>query len=303
MTLDVLKLFLAVANTGSFSRAAQVSDISQSAISKRILHLELHLGHRLFQRHGRGATLTEAGKLLVHHAEALLRDADQLAQVIGDELSQPQGTVRLALQASISWPLLQHLYPALTQHHPLINLQITEAPTRQIVDLIQDGRADLAVLSDWGQEALPQTEPLFTSRLLLVGPEQDERLGRKSVPFEKLTTLPLIVSPMPNGARILLEAAAKERGLNLHVAMEVHSVHLIKKMVAAGWGYTVSLGESLQGDLTPGHLSARPIIDPALSQNFYLSVVNQRKGSGAADVVAQLIRAWSTATRRYRSKP
>ena len=77
MSLDQLKLFLAVANTGSFSRAAQVSDVTQSAISKRIFQLELQLGHRLFDRHGRGATLTDAGRVLVRHAESLLRDADQ----------------------------------------------------------------------------------------------------------------------------------------------------------------------------------------------------------------------------------
>jgi molybdenum-dependent DNA-binding transcriptional regulator ModE len=65
MTLDNLKLFLAVANTGSFSKAAQISEITQSAISKRILQLELQLGHRLFERHGRGASMTDAGRLLV----------------------------------------------------------------------------------------------------------------------------------------------------------------------------------------------------------------------------------------------
>ena len=303
MTLDLLKLFLAVANTGSFSRAAQVSGVSQSAISKRVLQLELQLGHRLFQRHGRGATLTEAGKLLVGHAQALLRDADQLAQVIGGELSQPQGTVRLAVQASISWPLLQHLYPLLTTHHPLIQLQVTEAPTRQIVDLIQDGRVDLAVLSDWGQEPLPQAEPLFTSRLLVVGPRNSELLARRSLALELVARRPLIISPMPNGARILLEGAAKARGLALKVAMEVHSVHLIKKMVVAGWGYTVALEESLHADPQSDRLVARPITHPAMSQSFYLSVSHQRKGSGAAEVVARLIREWPLVTRRSAPTP
>jgi LysR family nitrogen assimilation transcriptional regulator len=292
MALDNLKLFLAVANTGSFSKAAQISGVTQSAISKRILQLELQLGHRLFERHGRGASLTNAGRLLVRHAESLLRDADQLAQVIGGELSQAQGIVRLALQASISWPLMQHLHPALHQNHPLIHLQVVEAPTRQVVDLIQEGRVDLGVLSDWGQETLPQVERLFTSPLLLVGPAGDKVTGAASVRFEQLANTPLIVSPMPNGARVWLEAAAKEAGRALNVIMEVHSVHLIKKMVIAGWGYTVALNESVQDDVAQGTLSASPIIAPAMSQNFYLSVSNQRKGSGAVGVVAKLIRDW-----------
>ena len=136
MSLDKLKLFLAVANTGSFSRAAQVSDVTQSAISKRIFQLELQLGHRLFDRHGRGATLTDAGRVLVRHAESLLRDADQLAQVIGGELAQPQGVVRLAVQASISWPLLQHLYSALQPDYPLIRLQVDGTVLRAAVTAV-----------------------------------------------------------------------------------------------------------------------------------------------------------------------
>lgn len=292
MSLDKLKLFLAVANTGSFSRAAQVSDVTQSAISKRIFQLELQLGHRLFERHGRGATLTDAGRVLVRHAESLLRDADQLAQVIGGELSQPQGVVRLAVQASISWPLMQHLHSALQDRYPLIRLQVLEAPTRQVVDLIQEGRADLGVLSEWGQDVLPQTEMLFSSPLLLVGPAADPMTAGPSVRFEQLVPLPLIVSPMPNGARVWLEAAAKEGAGSLNVAMEVHSVHLIKKMVSAGWGYTVALRESVQDDVAQGRLSACPIVAPAMSQKFFLSVSNQRKGAGAVGIIANLIRHW-----------
>jgi DNA-binding transcriptional LysR family regulator len=104
--------------------------------------------------------------------------------------------------------------------------------------------------------------------------------------------LPLIVSPMPNGARVLIEAAAREAAGSLHVAMEMHSVHLIKKMVHAGWGYTVALRESVQEELLSHSLAACPISLPAMSQRFYLSVGNRRKASGAIGLVSGLIRQW-----------
>lgn len=63
-------------------------------------------------------------------------------------------------------------------------------------------------------------------------------------------------------------------------------------MVCAGWGYTVALSESVQDDLALGSLGACPIVVPAMSQNFYLSVSNQRKGAGAVGVIAELIRRW-----------
>lgn len=80
----------------------------------------------------------------------------------------------------------------------------------------------------------------------------------RSVRFRQRVTLPLIVSPMPNGARVWLEAAAREAGVGLDVTMEVHSVHLIKKMVQAGWGYTVALSDSVQEEPDTDLLSASP---------------------------------------------
>lgn len=295
MELNDLKLFLSVAAGGSFSRAAQLSGVTQSAISKRILDLELVLGQRLFVRHGRGAALSEAGRLLVQHAESLLREADALPQLLRGALAPLQGEVRLAVQASISWPLMQHLQAQLVSRHPDIRLQVVEAPTRQIVELIQEGRVDVGVLSDWGPDKLPQTEALFSSRLLLVGPASDALLAGRSIRFARVLALPLIVSPMPNGARVLIEAAAREAAGSLHVTMEMHSVHLIKKMVHAGWGYTVALHESVQEELDRGVLAACPITAPAMSQRFYLSVSSRRKPSGAIGLVAGLIRDWRPA--------
>lgn len=292
MELNDLKLFLSVAAGGSFSRGAQLSGVTQSAISKRILELELLMGQRLFVRHGRGAALSEAGRLLVQHAESLLREADALPQILRGISAPLQGEVRLAVQASISWPLMQHLQAELVSRHPDIRLQVVEAPTRQIVELIQEGRVDVGVLSDWGPEKLPQTEALFSSRLLLVGPPSAPLLAGRSIRFARVLALPLIVSPMPNGARVLIEAAAREAGGSLRVTMEMHSVHLIKKMVHAGWGYTVALRESVQEEVLLDSLKACPISMPAMSQRFYLSVGNRRKASGAIGLVAGLIRQW-----------
>jgi len=295
MELTDLKLFLAVASSGSFSRAAQLAGVTQSAISKRVLDLELTLGQRLFVRHGRGAVVTDAGRLLVQHAESLLRDADALPQILRGAMAPLQGDVRLAVQASISWPLLRHLQQVLATPYPGIRLQVVEAPTRQIVELIQEGRVDLGVLSEWGPERLPLTEALFESRLLLVGPSSDPLAASRSIRFQRLLDLPLIVSPMPNGARVLIESAARAAGASLTVEMEVHSVHLIKKMVHAGWGYTVALHESVQEELDRGVLAACPITAPAMSQRFYLSVSSRRKPSGAIGLVAGLIRDWRPA--------
>ncbi len=290
MDIDALKLFLGIVGTGSFSRAALLARTTQSSISKRILALELALGHRLFERTGRGARLTEAGRLLVGPAQALVGDAENLADTLRAQMTQPQGLVRVGIQASVAWPLVLHLHQQLRRDYPLIRLRVAEAPTRQIVEWMQDGRIDIALVSEWGQEELPQVEPLFTCALVLVGPRGDALTAQSTVAFSRLAGLPLILSPVPNGPRLLLEEAARLQGFELDVVMEGHSIHLIKRMVRDGAGYTVSLRASVREELADGSLRAARITAPDLSQKFYLSVTNLRKTSGATATVAGLLR-------------
>ena len=178
MNLLDLKLFLAISNTGSFSRAAALEGITQSAASKRILQLELQLGQRLFSRHGRGAALTQAGQLLVQHAQGLVREADQLPQLLRGALAKPGGVVRMAVQASISWPLVQYLHERLQKLHPDIRLQLVEAPTRQVAEWIQENRIDLGVLSDWGRTSCPKPNCCFQAACCWSG-RQTTRCARE----------------------------------------------------------------------------------------------------------------------------
>ena len=104
--LEPLRLFLHVAATGSFSRAATLTSSTQSAVSKRIGALERQLDVRLFERTGRGARLTSAGRRLLPRAEALTAEIDRLPEFVADDGRNVAGVVRLSLQPSVSWPLV-----------------------------------------------------------------------------------------------------------------------------------------------------------------------------------------------------
>src|SRR5687768_8142475 len=145
MQLDQLKLFASVAAAGSFSRAAVLLGTTQSAVSKRILALEQELRCPLFERTGRGARLTEAGRLLLPRAEALTREAEALPELINETLRQPRGLVRLALQPSIAWPLGGAVYTRVAQEFPGIRLQILEGLMGQVDEWLREGRTDLGV--------------------------------------------------------------------------------------------------------------------------------------------------------------
>jgi DNA-binding transcriptional LysR family regulator len=295
MLMEQLRVFLAVAAAGSFSRAATLSDSTQSAVSKRVLALERALGATLFERTGRGARITEAGRALLPRAEALVKDADALSDIVAADTSRPRGTVRLAIQPSASWPLVRDLYLGVREAYPSIHLQVAEAPTAQIVEWLRDGQHDLGVLSQPGHDSLAHAEPLFASSLQLVSRANDPLTRRPTVAFDRLAKLPLVVAVMPNGGRVLLEEVAKRRGVRLNVVMDVYSIHLIKKLVCDGLAYTVAFASSIADEIETGQLMATRIAQPSMTQAFYLSMTPARRPSAAVRTVAELLRTLAKA--------
>ncbi|MEO5698877.1 MAG: LysR substrate-binding domain-containing protein, partial [Casimicrobiaceae bacterium] len=239
--------------------------------------------------------LTDAGRALLPRAEALLTDADQLADVVAADTSRPRGTVRFAVQPSVSWPMVRDLYLRLRNDYPAIHLQVTEAPTGQIVEWLREGRHDLAVLSQPPHDKLPNLEPLFAPSLQLVSRAGDPLTCKRTVAFDRLAGIPLVIAVMPNGGRVLLEEIARRRGVRLDVVMDVYSIHLIKKLVREGVAYTIALASAMADELASGELAAARIVTPPLTQAFFLSTSAARRPSAAVRVVGNIIRELAAA--------
>ena len=131
-----LELFLNVAATGSFSRAATLAGSTQSSVSKGIAALEAELSTRLFDRTGRGVTLTAAGRALLDRAEALVGEIRTLPDLLAEHGAPPTGLVRLGIQPSASWPLVREVLGAAADRLPQVRLLVSEGTTQQIEQLL-----------------------------------------------------------------------------------------------------------------------------------------------------------------------
>lgn len=292
MEFASLKTFLHVAATGSFSRAAALGGSTQSAVSKRISGLEHELATRLFERTGRGARLTDAGRLLVPRAEALTADADGLGDYIKGAGDMPRGIVRIAVQPSMGWPLVGDLVSAAQLRYPGIRLQIAEGTTGQIDEWLSDGRLDLGVLSTPPLHG--DSERLFVVPTVLVAKAGDREVRGATLPFSRLATLPIIIATMPNGGRVLLEEEARRRGMTLNVVLEVNSIHLIKRLVARGGCYTLASPPSVAAEIAAGDLSAARVVRPEIVQTFYLAAGGRGPASAAVRAMADIVRELTT---------
>lgn len=288
--LEQLRVFIGVATAGSFSRAATLAGSTQSAVSKRMLALEQELSCRLFERTGRGARLTDAGRLLLPRAEALVTDADRLGDVLAASLGQPRGHVRLAVQQSVSWPLVGHVHAKAAVSFPNLRLEVFEAPMKQIDEWLREGRVDIAIVSRLSHEEPAGEDPLFAPTMHLVSAKGDPATRAPTIPFARLAALPLILASMSNAGRVLIEEQARRRGLRLSVVLEINSVHLVKRLVATGAGYAIASRQAIAAELKAGVLSASRLVRPQIRQRFYLSVAGNRETTAAVRVVADLVR-------------
>ena len=146
-TLRQLQYVVAVANTKSFRGAATLCHVSQPSLSSQIAQVESAFGVALFERDRRGVLVTPAGEALVERARALLRDADDLvaaSQHFADPLS---GTLRVGLIPTISPYLLPDAAPALRKTFPRLSLVYREDKTTVLVDKLEQGELDAAVLA------------------------------------------------------------------------------------------------------------------------------------------------------------
>jgi len=301
MELEPLRLFLQVAATGSFSRAAALSSSTQSAVSKRIGALERALSARLFDRTGRGARLTPAGRRLLPRAEALTAEVDRLPEFVAHDARALSGIVRLAVQPSVSWPLIGDLVELTARRHPDLRLQIAEGPTRQIEEGLGDGRLDLGVVSLPPPPELGELHVLFEVPLGVVARAGDPAVRRRTIPFARFARLPLAIATMPNGGRVLVEEEARRAGLTLNVAVELNSIHVMKRLVARGGLYSVASPDAIATEVAAKQLAGARIVDPEIRQTFYLVVGARRHASSAVQAVARMIR--DLAGRRKGARP
>ena len=239
MNVRQLRFFLQIAELGSVTRAATFLHIAQPALSRQIQQLEDELGVTLFQRSDRGVALTDAGALLRDRAVGLVQHFERVRQEVRDEFNEPGGEVALAMPPSM---LELVTLPAITTYRERcggVLLRVIEGISGILNawSLVQQGRADLAVVTNLEPLATLESSIFLHEPLYLIGPKSAGLDPGAHVSLEQVAAKSLIVPGRPNSLRLILETALAERKLPLDVAFEGNTPHLVMHAVEAGLGY------------------------------------------------------------------
>jgi LysR family hydrogen peroxide-inducible transcriptional activator len=184
MEMHQLRYFVAVAQTGSFSRAAEQCHVSQPSLSQQIQKLERGLSQHLFDRLGRRALLTDAGRLLLDRALAILATVEDAERRLREADDRPGGRLAIGAIPTIAPYLLPLVLGRFLKDHPLAEVTIHEDVTRQLLTAVVAGEVDLALVALPISDDRVQAEALFTEPLLLALPRAHRLAGRRRITVE-----------------------------------------------------------------------------------------------------------------------
>lgn len=186
LDLTLLRAFLTIAQTGSFTRAGEVLLCSQSAVSLQLRRLEQSLGQKLFRRNVRAVTLTPAGERLLPYAERMLALHDEALASFGEAMLD--GRVRLGTPEDFATAHLPRALAGFAEAHPRVQLEVTCDLTLNLLDLFRAGKLDIA-LAKREPAALLDGQQVWSEPLVWA--------ARGEGLFRENGRMPLVVSPEP----------------------------------------------------------------------------------------------------------
>ena len=233
--------FYHVAKLGSFTRAAEATYRTQSALTQQIKSLERELDCQLFERIGkRKIALTPLGERFFRFSESLLQEYDKLIGDIGEHKGLKKGRLKIAAPFTTLYHLLPEIVKKYNKHFPWVELSLLDRPQRDVIALVKSGDVDFGIAvegmipRDLNKHRWKKVEPVLLT-------QAGHPLARaKQVSLEKIAQCPLILPPKSTGSlhRNKLEDLFRRHGLGYFVIMESSNVELSSLYVEMGLGVT-----------------------------------------------------------------
>jgi DNA-binding transcriptional LysR family regulator len=246
MDFDQLATFVYVAKLKSFSRAGQKVFRSQSAVSAQIRQLEQAYRAKLLDRSAKSVELTPAGEVLFEYAERLLRLRDESVQGVADRGNVVQGTVLFGANEATCLYLLPDIFAEFQRRYPLVHISIYRNFSHKILQRIEDGTIDVGIVTLPIKALNTKVHHIYRDRLRFMVSARNPLANRTKITLEEVAAQPLIF-PRTGFTRQVLDKLFRPYRSRLRITMELPSIGMIKRFVAADAGVSF-ISESFASD-------------------------------------------------------
>lgn len=247
MELRQLEYFVAVAESGSFTRAAERVRVAQPGVSAQIRRLERELGHALLDRSGRTVTLTDVGAAVLPLARAALGSVESARRTVEEMAGLVRGAVRVGMVVSCGIMDLPELLSSFHTSFPAVEITLSEANSDSLISSLVDGLLDFALVGYAGAEPEGLSVRVLADEPLVAAvAASDPWHGRESVSLDELLERGLISLPPGTGLRGALDAACGAR--RPQIAFEASAPPMVITLAQRGLGPAI-LAESMVSGL------------------------------------------------------
>lgn len=244
MELRTLEYFLAVAEEESFTRAAQKCFVTQPSISAQIQGLERELGESLFDRTQRTTVLTDGGRVLLPYARECVRAANDAKAEFSARAGLLRGQLRIGTGGGVEHTTIPALLGELRQKYPGIDVEVAEATSAPLLDMVLQSRLHAAVIARpaAGLPATISASPMFTDEIVAVYDPTVYPLGDADpIPLRDIVSHPVITYPQTSALRGAVERVATEAGVVLSANVAANDARLQVAFAAQGLGVALSV--------------------------------------------------------------
>jgi LysR family cyn operon transcriptional activator len=227
-----LRYFLAVAEAGSFSRAADRLGISQPSVSQQIRDLETGLRVSLFQRRGKRILLTPRGLIFQEHARAILHQLEHFLQELNSEPGQLRGALHLGVVPILNVPLVPHLLGLFAANHPGISVIVEEISSTEIETALEEGRMDVGLGFVTRHSPNLRYERLCKDEFALIVSETHRWSKRRVIPFSELHQQRLLQLPDSFVMRRMTDEICRNHQVRPRTVAEINAIETLLRSLA-----------------------------------------------------------------------
>ena len=239
MEIHQLTYFMAVVETGSFTRAADRCHVAQPSLSQQIIKLEHELGTPLFDRLGRKTVLTDAGQALLPRATHILAELQTIRRGLDDEIETGQGTLVVGFIPTIAPFILPTMIQRFSQRFPQATLVVHEDLTEVLVSEIVAGKLDVAITSLPIHNKLVQTLELLTEPLLVASSRHYDIINRTSIQVRELDDFPFIALSEVHCLGEQVQSFCYQQDLDVNIVCHAAQLSTVGNCIALGLGVSL----------------------------------------------------------------
>jgi len=272
MQLESMRMFCDVVETGSFSRAAQLNHVTQSAVSQQVRALENRYEQKLLSRSARQVTPTPAGKPLFGGCKEILARFAEVEQEIREQGTQITGTTTVSTIYSVGLHELQSIQKSLLKMHPKVNMRLSYRHSDQVYEDVVLGAAEIGVV------AYPQPRPgvdilpFRDDKLAVVCAPSHAFASKAKISMIALSAVPFIAFDQEAPTRKAIDKMFRGKGLELNPVMEMDNVETVKRAVEMGLGVAALPAATVRHEVVEGTLVAKPFAEGTFSRPIGLLV-------------------------------